>query len=418
MLTITLGGGAVQALLGSGLLDYFGHVIGVDFMAFYTGGRFFLEGRLAELYDLEVQRAFQVHTTWPHVLKGSHPFISPPFAIALFVPYAWCGYPVGLTLWWLTGLAALVASIAMVRTELGALQRYSVRTLSAASFLFFPTVSWFLYGQIAPLTLLLYTATFVLLRRKREFAAGFSLGLLAYKPQLAGVVALVLILRGRWWAVAGGAMATTLWIGIGFWMAPEAMIDYVRISPDILELLRWEGYPRWGLHSLMGFSSLLFEGISSSLSSWVALLLSVATLGFLLRHWTHSPWSPGSRSWDLSMAGTFALGLIISPHLFVYDLMLLLLPFAIVFQHYGGRGGVRLDQGPLLAWSAVLWLTVYLGSYLSLAQLTLTKSLGLPAMALQVSTVVAFLWARHLLQLARSPTRTHRGPAGLIRAPA
>lgn len=411
MLVITLGGGAVQAALGPGLLDSFGHVIGGDFIAFFTGARFFVEGRLGELYSLESQRAFQASVTFPHVPRGIHPFINPPYAIALYLPYASFSYPIGLALWWLTGLGALAASALLLRNELRGLRRHRTLTLCLGAFLFFPTVSWLLYGQITPVTLLLYAATFALLRRGRDFAAGAVLGCLAYKPQLALTLALVLVVKGRVRAIAGGAVALASWTTLGLLLAPAAMIEYVRIGPRIFSLLRWEEYPRWGIHSFLGFSSLLFDGVSHPLAGALAVVLSAATLAVLLRYWWRRPWEPGSRGWDLAMSGTIALGLIISPHLFVYDLMLLLLPFAVLLHHHAPSAGDALLPQPVFAWTVLLWMAAFLGSYLSLAQLEITRILGLPLIAFQASTVIALGWGVALLRLSDDRLPPTRSPA-------
>ena len=60
--------------------------------------------------------------------------------------------------------------------------------------------------------------------------------------------------------------------------------------------------------------------------------------------------------------------------------------------------GVRpLGGGRIFAWTVLLWGVAFLGSYCTLAQLAITEGLGLPPMALQVSTVVVFLWGHELL---------------------
>ena len=104
------------------------------------------------------------------------------------------------------------------------------------------------------------------------------------------------------------------------------------------------------------------------------------------------------------MAATVTLGLLVSPHLVVYDLMLLLLPLWIVCSHYrAGRGNRALDGGPLLAWTALLWAAALFSSYLCLLQLELTAAAGLPAMSLQVSVPVILIWAVQVERCARLP---------------
>ena len=56
---IVWGGWLISLWRGSGILDAFGNVVGGDFVAFYTGGRFLLDGRFAQVYDLSAQSSFQ-----------------------------------------------------------------------------------------------------------------------------------------------------------------------------------------------------------------------------------------------------------------------------------------------------------------------------------------------------------------------
>ena len=112
---------------------------------------------------------------------------------------------------------------------------------------------------------------------------------------------------------------------------------------------------------------------------------------------------------------TTALGLLISPHLFIYDLMLLLLPLAIVWSRYPpgpGAGGRPLDGGPLLAWTAWLYIVTFWGSYLTLGELRLGAALGLPKIALQLSVPVIAGWAWLTRSSPAPPTWEHAETRG------
>jgi len=55
--------------------------IGQDFKGYYTGGRFFVDGRMTELYDFEAQKKFQEDLAIPG--NGLLAFIHPPFTVIL-----------------------------------------------------------------------------------------------------------------------------------------------------------------------------------------------------------------------------------------------------------------------------------------------------------------------------------------------
>jgi len=388
---------------------------GLDFMAFYTGGRFFLEGRLADLYDFSAQRAFQASLLAPVVSKARSPFINPPFTVALYAPFALGSYGLGLLLWWGAGLLAFTLSLRLIRQTLLPPSGPSTGRLFLTSFLFFPTLAWFLYGQSTALTLLLYTLTFVLLRRERDFTAGLALGCLLYKPQLAVALGVMLLVKRRWWALLGGALSAGLWLVIGFALSPAAMQEYARMSPMLFELLRsgmapmdprWGlqvHYPTWGIQSFFGFAVLLLDGFWKSGADLLAAVLTLGGVLGVVFWWRRMAWQPGTRAWDFTMAATLALGLLISPHLFLYDLMLLLLPLAIVWSYYPrGTEARHLDGGPLLAWTALLYGATFVGSYLTLGELFLSTAVGLPKLAVQWSTLIIAGWAWVVSRFARN----------------
>jgi hypothetical protein len=392
--------------VGHALLDVLdsrrpSNAIGGDYLAFYTGGRFLLEGRLHEVYDPAAQRAFQEAAVAPRPL-AQKPFINPPHAALLYAPFALLPYPVGLGAWWLAGLAAWLAGIRLLRSALSELQAHSLRTLFIASLCFFPTLAWLAFGQATGIVLLLYAATFALLRSGRDTAAGAVLGCLALKPQLAVALGLVLLVQGRVRAVASGGSVALGFVLLGCALSWPASVAYLDLGPRLMETLRSDAYPGYGSQSLMGFAALLFDSWWRPGADALALIISLGLLGALLRTWRRIGWHPGSRSFDLAMAGTLAWGVVLSLHLHFYDLALLLVPFAIVCHHYPGlRRGRPLDAGSLLALSIGLWVLGFAGSSLSLLQLRVSEGLGLPAVALQLTPLVVVAWGAWVLREAR-----------------
>jgi len=376
-----------------------------DFAAFYIGGQFLLEGRMAELYDYAAQKALQTDLVAPVIKDGILPFIYPPFTALLYAPFASGSYVMGLLLWWAAGLLALGLSLYLLRQELMPSHAPSTKRLLLISFLFFPTLAWFLYGQNTALTLLLYILTFVLLRRGHDFTAGAALGLLLYKPQLAIAMGVVLLVKWRWRALIGGALTAGAWIALGFALNVAAMNEYLRLGPLLLDqLVRLEGpnTTAWAQHNFFAFSTLLFDSFWRPGAYLLAAGLTAGALIGLAFWWRRIAWRPGTRTWDLTLAATFALGLLISPYLFLYDLMLLLLPLAIVWSHYfHGTGGRALDGGPLLAWSALLYVATFFGSFLSLAQLQVAAAVGLPRVAVQLSILVIVGWVWLVARMAQ-----------------
>lgn len=369
--------------------------VGQDFKGYYTGGRLLVEGRTANLYDFEAQREVQEGLAIPG--GGLLPFIHPPFSTLLWAPFALDGYAGGLLFWWAAGLMALATALRLLWRALPLPGIRGMGHLMLLSILFYPTLDWFLYGQNTALTLLLYALFFVLLRRGRDLEAGAALGLLLYKPQLAVAPALALLVGRRWRALLGGALTSGLWLAAGFVISPEAIQDYLRLSPRLLELelsLDVVGSKLWAVHSLYAFAVMLVGGFWPQGADLLGPLLTTAGAIAVCVVWWRTPWRPATPAWDFRFAATFALGLVISPYVFRYDLMLLLVPLAIVWSHFPqGTAGRPLDGGPLLAWTALLYGAAFASSLLSAAQLQLSAALGLPSFAIQLSVPVILGWA-------------------------
>ncbi len=96
---------------------------------------------------------------------------------------------------------------------------------------------------------------------------------------------------------------------------------------------------------------------------------------------------------EFNFAFTLALGLLISPHLMLYDLMALLLPIAIVCATYPNRPNYLLDGGPLLVWTVLVYAVVFISTYSTSAMLHITSALGFPKLAVQLSVPIIFGWA-------------------------
>jgi glycosyl transferase family 87 len=364
-----------------------------DFILYYTGGRYLLTGRLNELYDFAAQEVFQLQTLRLGVPQFT-PFNHPPFTTLFYAPFAMASFELGLLFWSAAGLVALLLAWRVLHQELSALSEYSPLRLALLSFCFYPTIAWILANQNSAFTLLIYTLTYVQLRRGRDLAGGAILGFLLYKPQLALTLVFILLLKGRLRALMGFLLTSSLLIAVGFLLSPKAMADYGRILPQIAELPFLPGYPIEKMHNFYGFCVLLLAHLFSvRVVECAAVLLITGGLLVVAAWWRTVPWQPATRQWDLTFAITLALGLLISPHLMLYDLMALLLPIAIVCATYPNRPKCLLDGGPLLVWTALVWAVVFFSTYSTSAMLHITGALGFPQLAVQLSVPIIVGWA-------------------------
>jgi len=380
---------AVSVASGSGLVDSAGNVVGADFAAFYTAGSFVRAGRTDALGCLVAQSDFQHRLVAPVVVEGFTPWISPPFVAYLFAPLAGLPYPVALGCFWSLGILTLVVTLVLSRRLLGLAQPTGRLLLLALSY--FPTAAWLTFGQTSVFSLALMTASVAGLLSGREVLAGLALGCFACKPQLALGLGAALLFARRWRAVLGAVASAVGLFGASALSLPGPTRAWLVGSPALFSFIRQSGYPMGGLASLYGASALLLDGVSRTVAGVVGAALTLAAVAGLHALWRRVPWRPSRPSFRFALAATLAVALLVSPHLYFYDLMLLLLPAALAFEALSRRPS--LDASPILA--ATSWV-YYLGlpsPYLALAQQAVSRRLtGHPA-ALQLETLAVGLWA-------------------------
>ena len=373
----------------TGLVDRDGHILGADFAAFYMAGTFAREGRIDALASAAAQSDFQHALVAPVVVSGFTPWINPPFVAFGFAPLAALPYGLAIATFWALGLATFLGTVAVGRRFLGLTLGLPRLWLLAASY--FPTLAWFMFGQTSALSLALMTASVAALLRGSDLSAGLLLGCFAWKPQLALAMGLALILARRWRAVLGAWISGSALFGLSVWLAPDATRAWLVGSPALLAFIRQAVYPMWGLASLFGASALLLDGVSRPLAGLVGGTLTAVAVLLLARLWRAVPWRPGHPSFRLALAATVAATVLVSPHLYFYDLMLLLLPAALALHALSDDTAEA--RAPIVAATAWVYFLGLPSPYLALGQQMLARRLtGQPA-ALQLETVAIAIWA-------------------------
>ena len=174
-----------------------GHLIGRDFLNYWSGSKLLLSGRLSTLYDPAAYSAY-LRQSWGEGF-GALSFSYPPTALPFL---SWLGlfpYGVALALWSVLGAGLLIA----------AGWPYTKRPWVLVSLLLAPAVLVCLDdGQNGLITGAALVAALRLLDR-RPIVAGILIGLLTVKPQLGLLLPIALLCAGRWKTI-GSAAATAI----------------------------------------------------------------------------------------------------------------------------------------------------------------------------------------------------------------
>ncbi len=316
---------AVMYAVGEWIADRAGHYILADFVTLWSAGMLVREGQTAGLYDWEIAKHAQVAVTGADYTGHLGFHYPPPF---LFVVAALAYVPFGVS--YVGWIALTFAPYAAV-----------VRALAGRPFgwwlaLAFPALFYnFVIGQNGCLTAALLGGTLLFIPR-RPILAGICLGLLTYKPQYGPLFPLVLVATAQW-RVLFSAAATTLAIaaasGLAFgsdtWLA---FFHWAPMTPTFLT----NGEVYFGkLQSMLGF--VRFAGGSEN-AAWLA-------------HWSFATavaiavtciWRSHVR-YELKGAALATGAVLATPYVFMYDLVVLAIPMALLVR-LGLQTGFRRNE--------------------------------------------------------------------------
>jgi len=311
-----------------------GGIVAPDYLAHWTGGRMLLNGQTSQLYDPTAQLVTQRH----EVGAGGQLswFISPPFAAALYAPLALLGYGSSVTVWTLISMSCLVGSWRLARPlapRLFAEHPVLVVVMLAA---FEPVLELVGAGQDSAVSLLLWLAGTRLMLAGRDVPAGvvFALGL--FKPQQFLLVPVVLLVQRRYkaltaWGVTAGALglASVAIVGV------HGVVDWLRLPSSAYYLLTVHVDQAWKMQSLPALITTFLPTSASDAASLMAAAITLVAVVILVHQLVRG--RSVVEQWMLAMLVT----VVASPHLFIYDVVLVLPPLLYLVEHRPTRA-VRL----------------------------------------------------------------------------
>jgi arabinofuranan 3-O-arabinosyltransferase len=318
------------------IFDDKGLGIPTDFVNVWAAGHLVLEGHAAQAYDWEIEKQVEIAVlgqSYPGNFAWHYP---PPFlfvaAILAHFPYA-----VAFVGW---ALASLVPYLAVMRAIVG---RPFGLLLAAA----FPVVlTNTLVGQNGFLTAALVGGTLYLLPA-RPVLAGICLGLLSYKPQYGLLFPLVLIAASQWTVFVTAAIVALALAGLSwFAFGTESWQAFFHWMPMFSQAFLTEGRAPWGkMQSVFGL--VRYFGGAEQLA-WLLQSITTGTVAVVLALMWRS-----RISYSLKAAALAAGTLLITPYLFLYDLMVLAIAVGFLVR-IGLKQGFQRGELPALGVVALL----------------------------------------------------------------
>ena len=358
----------VNVLGGTGWNGMGGQLLSADFLVFYGAGRLFTDAPAA-LYDFEQQLALHRAIVAPTPLSGTGAFVHPPYVAPLFAPLAALPYGTALILWTMISGAALVVAVLLIDS----LFKESLRALGmsrgmvATIVLSLSAVVLGLYaGQMHALVLCGSLAVIALALSGHIAAAGFIVGLLAVKPQIAFSLGLLFLIRGQLRAcvsalVAFAGLNSPLIVHAG-WAGTLALYrDYLDTARIALTLPFQAGFPASLLMTPYG----LIATALGPAHERAALLLSNTIAAVFIAWFAVDVWRTRRESGSAlrrACARALLLPFLAFPYLMMYDATPLVIA-PLLSNHPSPRNdGVR-TAALMYSW---LWVCVPLSAMLHL----------------------------------------------------
>jgi hypothetical protein len=310
--------------------------IPTDFINVWAAGRLALEGHPAQAWDWDIQRPIEVAELGQDFLGYFAWHYPPPF---LFVASLLARFPYGAAFMaWV--FISLIPYLVVMRAIVG--RPFGWMLALAAPMV----LNNALVGQNGFFTAALIGGTLYLIP-VRPVLAGICLGLLSYKPQYGLLFPLVLIAASQWTVFFSAAMVTVLMAAVS-WLAfgTESWQAFFHWMPMFSQAFLTEGKATWWkLQSL--FSLVRFLGGTEQLAWIFQWVLTAAVAVVLVVMWRSRV------SYSLKAAALATGTLLITPYLFMYDMMVLAIPVGFLVR-IGLRSGFRRYELPALGCAAAL----------------------------------------------------------------
>ena len=318
--------------------------LGSDFLQEWTGGHILLSEQRSELYNADHFREVQhdqslLGFSWPE--SKYYPMVYPPFYYLLVSPLSLLPFKISMLVWQLAMSLFAGLSVFLWCKYFPPAERNWGKCLFA-TVAFYPLLMCFNTAHKSAFMLCIFTATYLLLFHRRKFAAGLVFGLIAFKPHLAILIPVAMLLKREWRFVAGCCSMVAGLVLLSFAAGTDLCADYLQLCLSMGDYSANGGYQLEMSHSLLSALQLTIDKEAYSLfySSVVGVCL-VAIIGLLALS-LRGKIDTSSPQFALQFSALVIATVLISPHFYTYDLTILLLPLGLVI--FFGQANWTQDQ--------------------------------------------------------------------------
>jgi Glycosyltransferase family 87 len=303
-----------------------------DFSIFYTAGTMLRTGHSHQLYDydleLQIERAL--------VSKTPAPYNHLPYEALPFVPLSKLPYRSAYIVFLFCNLAFAIVGLRLLKP--------GSWTTMAALAAYFPLYATIADGQDSVMLLVIAIASWSLFSRGRESLAGAVLALGLFRFTIVLPVVGLILLWKRWRFVAAFAVFSLAMLGLSFWIVgvPQMRLYVTHLMSLSAFAPQEAGYYSltYSLPRMMNLRGFFVNVLPPHVAEAVTLIASLALFSWVTRRGR-------MMACEHQFALAVACSVLVSYHLFVYDLAILLIPMMAIMEL------IRVRQS-WVAYSAVL----------------------------------------------------------------
>lgn len=372
--------------------DAFNYMNGRDFFTFWLGGRMILDGQdptvTTEWFNAV---AHYTQEGLGYVKTPIYAYFNYPFYVAvLFIPLALLPYQVAAVLWLLLSqLMVAFTTWVVMGTWQTARKKSFIFPIVAALFVFRPLMVTLWSAQLGVLLLFLSALAAHLWRKQRWFWSGVALAFLLVKPTIGlpiiGITGLWLLRERRWHALAGGMTGGIGLLLLGMVVKPNWLPVFLGMGKHMIDVTFGYNPTLWGLGGALCQHT-------APCQVWVgwALCIAAALAGIFSVYQKHLPLTPVQ-----VIAFAIPPAVLITPYLWAYDQVILILPVLVCL-------GLLIERRVRYLIAATFFLLLDLIAllfvYIAAQSETDIISVGLPLLIWGLLLVFK-LWERHHVQL-------------------
>jgi len=329
------------------LLEPNGENVAADFGAFYIAGSMARDGDPVEAYDWrKLTEKFDAYFGFK---SNGMTFNYPPPVLFPLMAISKIPYRMAAFLWMVGGLLAFAVMLRKMGLP------FSMIILALA----IPGVAKNLTSGQIDLYLVAALGAGLVVLDSRPLLAGMLFALAALKPQLAVLVPIALLCGRHWQTLAASAVCfivlngiAALWFDLSIW---PAVFHSIETSSALLDAGNFKTYRMPSL-----FIYMLNSGLDIPLARIVHLIVAISMI--LLIGWVwwkkRGDADGGAPGVSLAIKSSILIAAtpLVSPYIYDYDLVLLILPIVWICQMAGRRGWKQNEQWLLLVTILVAWL--------------------------------------------------------------